>query len=239
MEQRGNSRLVVIVALIALVAVVAGALFAYNAVSAGASAKPASASGKSEVAASQQGEAGAGVSAASQQGESASPSAASQQGESAGPSAASQQAEAVADALEGDSAYSLLTISDSEGSPVTLGDLAEGKVTVVNVWATWCPYCVDEMQDFQLLYDKYGEKVQFVMLDSADSAREVSDSRDYVADQGFTFPVFFDDGWKVQTFFNVAAYPTTIVIDADGSLLSNRPGRINASSLDAMLADSI
>lgn len=155
-------------------------------------------------------------------------------------SAASQSASAASasstSAQGGSSAYAFVTVSDPEGAPVTLEELSKDKVTVVNVWATWCPYCVDEMRDFQALYDKYGDKVQFVMLDSADSASEVSDAREYVAEQGFTFPVFYDDSWAVQVFFNVTAYPTTIVIDADGTVLSNRPGRIDTASFEEALA---
>lgn len=133
-------------------------------------------------------------------------------------------------------ALSDVTINDGEGYPITLGTLADGKVTVVNVWASWCPYCIDEMQDYQALYEKYGDKVQFVMLDSAENAREVEKAHSYVEENAFTFPVFYDVGRELQEFFSVASYPTTIVIDANGEVLSNKPGRIVASSLDEALA---
>ena len=136
-------------------------------------------------------------------------------------------------------ALSSVTVSDPDGYPIAMDVLADGKVTVVNVWATWCPYCIDEMRDFQALYDKYGDKVQFVMLDSAEDAREIAEARDYVEEQRFTFPVYYDAGRELQQFFSVAAYPTTIVIDSNGEVLSNKPGRIVASSFDDTLAGLI
>ena len=135
-----------------------------------------------------------------------------------------------------DPALASLTVADANGDSVTLETAASGMPIVVNVWATWCPYCIDEMQDFQALYNKYGDRVQFVMLDSANSSSEVAKAQDFVKEQGFTFPVFYDLNWEVQRFFGVKGLPTTIVIDANGAVVSSRPGRIVASSLDEALA---
>ena len=160
----------------------------------------------------------------------------------AGKDAAGQQALASAsreDAGWNNSALASATVYDFEGNPLSMESLIEDKATVVNVWATWCPYCIDEMQDYQELYDKYGDRVQFIMLDSAEDSREISAARDYIEERGFTFPVFFDANWELQELFNVIAYPTTIVIDSSGKVISNNPGRIVASSLDATLADLV
>ena len=129
-----------------------------------------------------------------------------------------------------------LPVTDQDGNETTLGAVGDGRVTVINVWATWCPYCVDEMQDFQRLYDKYGSDVQFVMLDAANSSREVAQAHDYVEEQDFTFPVYYDMSGKVQRYFAVRGYPTTIVIGADGQILANNAGRINAQSFDKGLS---
>ena len=138
-----------------------------------------------------------------------------------------------------DSALASLTVADANGDSVTLETAASGKPVVINVWATWCPYCIDEMQDFQALYDKYADRVQFVMLDSANSSSEVAKAQDFVKEQGFSFPVFYDLNWEVQRFFGVRGLPTTIVIDAGGEVVSSRSGRIVATSLDEALASLV
>ncbi|MBQ9041319.1 MAG: TlpA family protein disulfide reductase [Eggerthellaceae bacterium] len=129
-----------------------------------------------------------------------------------------------------------LEIVTFDGQDTTLGQVADGKPIVVNMWATWCPYCVAEMQDYQALYDKYGDDVRFVMLNACDSSREVSLAREYIAENGFTFPVYYDADHQVMYEFGVRAYPTTIILSDTGRVLMNRPGQITYDSMDATLA---
>ena len=146
--------------------------------------------------------------------------------------------ESAASSLEaGNPQLSDIVVADSEGYDITFGALYEGKPMVVNLWATWCPYCVDEMADFQDLHDRYGDKVQFVMLNTASPGNEVADARDYIEEHGFTFPVYYDLHGNVQAQFSVAALPTTIVIAADGEVLSNKPGRIYAAKFESTIAE--
>ena len=171
--------------------------------------------------------------AASRAGSASASSAASQ----AGVAASSSQANV--GGKWSDPALASLTVADANGDSVTLETAASGKPVVINVWATWCPYCIDEMQDFQALYNKYGDRVQFIMLDSANRSSEVAKAQDFVKEQGFTFPVFYDLNWEVQRFFGVRGLPTTIVIDAGGEVVSSRSGRIVATSLDEVLVSLV
>lgn len=218
MNREKNAKTGALIAVVALVVVVVVAWFAYSALSPSASGQVGSAA----------------ASATTGQVGGAAASASSSQAGSTAASGSSTQAGAASE--WGNSVLTQLTIDDSDGNPTTLESLAAGKVTVINVWATWCPYCVDEMQDFQGFYDKYGDRIQFVMLDSADDAGEVSKAHDYIEEHGFTFPVFYDTSWSAQLCFRVSAYPTTIVLDPNGKVLSNRAGRIATESFDEMLA---
>ena len=207
---KNSSRRALVVALVALVVVLVGASVAYSAV----------------------GSQGAGVSVQVPASSAASTSACASSSVSA-PGAA----DAETGASWGVPEMTELAMDDSDGYPITLGDVADGKLTVINVWATWCPFCVDEMPDYQKLYDKYGDKVSFVMLDSAQDSAEVAEAHDYVEKNGFTFPVYYDSAQEVSGYFRVSALPTTIVIAANGDILNNRPGRINLEGMDASLAE--
>jgi thiol-disulfide isomerase/thioredoxin len=84
------------------------------------------------------------------------------------------------------------TVYDREGNKVNLSDFY-GKPIIINFWATWCPYCVEEMPLFEEKYKEYGEKVHFLMIDAVDGNREIQEKGEkFIEDGGFTFPVYFD-----------------------------------------------
>ena len=127
-------------------------------------------------------------------------------------------------------------ISTSDNQAMMLADIAKEKPAVVNVWATWCPYCVDEMGYFQALYEKYGDNIQFVMLDACDTAHEATEARNYVADNGYTFPVFYDMRHDFLTLYGIRGLPTTVILSFDGQTLLANAGRIDPDRMDATLA---
>lgn len=61
-------------------------------------------------------------------------------------------------------------LQELEGGEINFSQ-SEGKVTIVNFWATWCPPCVAEMPSFQKLYDSYGNKVDFYFVTSEESEK--------------------------------------------------------------------
>lgn len=215
MNENGSgsaSRKKAVVWLVALVAIVAIAGGAYALVSQGTS--PATGVGQGSQGAAAEGSSSASGSSGAAQGSG-----------SAAPSASSATAAAPD-----------VSVLDGSDASFKLSEIAQGKPLVVNFWATWCPYCIDEMADYQALYEKYGDRVAFVMLNAADSASEPAAARAYVQENGFTFPVYFDAAHEGVTSYRVNGLPTTVIIAADGSLVQNAPGRIDAAKLDAQLA---
>ena len=126
-------------------------------------------------------------------------------------------------------------VYDAKGEPMSISDIAQGKPVVVNMWATWCPYCVAEMDDYQKLYDRYGDKLQFVMLNACDTQSEVSLSRDYIAEHAYTFPVYYDAEHQFMRLFSIRSLPTTIVLSDGGHVLLQRIGQIDYDSMNATL----
>lgn len=62
------------------------------------------------------------------------------------------------------------SVLDEAGNSVKLSSL-QGKPTIVGYWATWCPYCVKEAPTIQKLYETYGDRVNFMMIDTVDGTR--------------------------------------------------------------------
>ena len=129
------------------------------------------------------------------------------------------------------------TVYTDLGEPISFADIANGRPLVINFWATWCPYCVDELPDFQKIVADYGDRVAFAFVDVADGQRErADDARQWLIDNGFDdLPDYYDRNMAAATSFGVYAYPTTVIVSAEGEVLTISAGRIDAALLRGTL----
>lgn len=130
-----------------------------------------------------------------------------------------------------------VSVYTEDGQATTLTEIAGGKPLVVNFWATWCPYCIQEMPDYQALVREYDGRVAFAFVDCADGAREtVEMGAAWLADNGFTdLPAFYDQRQRAQYTFGISALPTTIVASAQGEIIAVTRGAINPDRMRELL----
>jgi thiol-disulfide isomerase/thioredoxin len=113
-------------------------------------------------------------------------------------------------------------IKDLAGNPVDAKSW-RNKVVFINLWATWCGPCRQEMASIQSLYESTDhDQVIFVML-SLDEKRNDQKVIRYIADKRFTFPVF-RPGDELPEQLDVPAIPTTIVVGRDGKIKLKKTG---------------
>lgn len=103
----------------------------------------------------------------------------------------------------------------SPGTTVGLDD-HQGEVVVLNVWATWCTPCREEMPDLQFVQDQTGDQGVTVLginfRDQADPAR------DFLRDRDLTFDSIFDPAGRTLaqlSGFPRNVVPSTIVLDRE------------------------
>ena len=123
------------------------------------------------------------------------------------------------------------TVYDIDGNEVKLSDFF-GKPIVVNFWASWCGPCKMEMPDFHEKYLELDGDVAFLMVNMTDGSREtVEIASAFIAEQGYTFPVFYDTASSAAITYSVYSLPTTFFIDAQGNAVAQATGAIDAATL--------
>jgi len=124
------------------------------------------------------------------------------------------------------------TVLDEEGNAVRLSDM-RGKPVVLNFWATWCPYCLNEMPEFDRAHAELGDEIQFMMVDWVSGGETVERAKQYVASQGYGFPIYFDTENEAVAAYAVSGIPATFFIDREGRVVSSQVGALNEASLRA------
>lgn len=124
------------------------------------------------------------------------------------------------------------TMTDASGEEVKLSDFF-GKPVVLNFWASWCGPCKSEMPHFEDAYQKYGENINFVIVNLTDGARETKEkASEFIEEQGYTFPVYFDTNTEGAMTYGTYSIPVTYFIAADGTPVAQANGALDAATLE-------
>ena len=96
-----------------------------------------------------------------------------------------------------------------------LGDY-DGSVVLLNVWATWCLPCREEMPSIERLYRELGPKGLRVVAVSVDDAGAEADIREFVRELGLTLDVLHDPTGRILQTYQMIGVPETFLIDRGG-----------------------
>lgn len=123
------------------------------------------------------------------------------------------------------------TATTLDGELRTLEDY-DDKVVLLNVWATWCLPCREEMPSMQRMYEEFqGEDFEIVAV-SVDaragerdpSGRPGGDLAAFADEYGLTFPILHDPAGDIQRTFQTTGVPETFLIGKDGIIYKKVAG---------------
>ncbi len=123
-----------------------------------------------------------------------------------------------------------LTLTDTQNVERSLKDY-RGQVVLVNLWATWCPPCKEEMPALQALYNKYAD--QGFTIIAINDGEPAPDVLQFVKDYQLTFPVWLDPTYiATEQAFKSLNLPSSYVIDRTGTVRLMWVGGISKKMLD-------
>ena len=108
------------------------------------------------------------------------------------------------------------TATDTEGNTFNLSEaLDDHEAVLINLWATWCPPCRNEMPYLQQLWENYGDRVAVIALST-----EPNDTTETIAafreEYGITFPMGRDENNALASRLNAEGIPDTLIVDRFG-----------------------
>lgn len=116
--------------------------------------------------------------------------------------------------------------TDLSGRTVSLSDL-RGEVVLLNIWATWCAPCREEMPSMQRLHEEFAGEDFRVVAVSVDAVRGERDAggrpggnvRSFVEEHGLTFDIWRDPAGRIQRTYRTIGVPETFLIDRRGNII--------------------
>jgi peroxiredoxin len=114
--------------------------------------------------------------------------------------------------LVGSPAPSFDLPAQSGGARASLGD-TQGKVVLVDFWATWCGPCKASFPKYQALAKKFDGKVVVIGISEDDEADGI---KGFAQETGATFPLAWDSGKSVASSYKPESMPTSFIVDKNG-----------------------
>ena len=123
--------------------------------------------------------------------------------------------------------------TELDGDTVALATL-RGHAVLLNIWATWCAPCREEMPELQALHERFADRGLRVLGVSIDASGSEDPIRYFLDDFGVSFTVLHDPAETVSQKFRTRGVPETFLIDTHGRIAHRWIGRFEPLSDDAV-----
>ncbi len=111
--------------------------------------------------------------------------------------------------------------TDLDGKPVTNAIFASKKITIINIWGTFCPPCIGEMPELGELAKNMPADAQLIGLvcDAESNSPQIQEAQKILRDAGANFVNIVPDENLLRFLNDVDAVPTTIFVNSKGEII--------------------
>lgn len=123
-----------------------------------------------------------------------------------------------------------LSFTDYEGTVVELSEFKR-KLLLVHSWASWCPYCGEELQNLAKLKEQFGDEIEILAINRAEPERDARAFTESLGIDSSQVELLFDPD---DTFFrsiNGYAMPETVFINARGEIVFHQRGPMDINTM--------
>ncbi|MCL6563618.1 MAG: TlpA family protein disulfide reductase [Firmicutes bacterium] len=127
------------------------------------------------------------------------------------------------------------TLTTASGQTVSLSAL-RGHPVILNFWATWCPWCKQEIPAFEALKRQYGSRIALYGVDIQETPATVSG---WLKSHPLNYPILLDTSGGVAADYAVQAVPTTVFISPSGKIAAIHLGAFSDQQAMAPYVQSL
>ncbi|MBI2607858.1 MAG: TlpA family protein disulfide reductase [Candidatus Doudnabacteria bacterium] len=121
------------------------------------------------------------------------------------------------------------SFEDFNGNTISLADF-QGQPKIINSWAVWCPFCVEELKAFAEAKQELGDEIAIIAIDRAESLRL---TKRFTDDLGVTDKLIFLLDPKDSFYRSIGGFsmPETLFVDGDNNILEHKRGPMTTSEI--------
>jgi thiol-disulfide isomerase/thioredoxin len=123
-----------------------------------------------------------------------------------------------------------LAMTDLDGRALSSADW-QGKVVIVNFWATWCPPCRAEIPDLIALQNKYKDHLLIIGISDDDDPPAMV--KKWAVEHKINYPIVMNTPELRKTFAGVSALPTSFIVDRQSRIAMRHVGMLTAAITEA------